>query len=285
MAIESTGLVSDNVPIHPFLHTTTMSLTHPTVLSFSGHDPCGGAGVQADIETLTSHHCHSASVITALTEQDTHNVKKLLPQSAENIISQAKTLLADLSVQAFKIGLIGHQDTAHAILGILAEHPNLPLVLDPILTAGGGAKLGNNVLLNVIIDHLLPRTTVLTPNSHEARQLTGLAELETCGLALLASGCEYVLITGTHEDTQHVSNILFHEGRIWETYHWERLAGSYHGSGCTLASAIAGLLAHGLHPLQAIQEAQEYTWNALKHAYRTGSGQYHPNRFFWMAED
>lgn len=262
-------------------------MTHhrPVVLSFSGHDPSGGAGMQADIETLVSHQCHAASVITALTEQDTRNVKKLIPQNPENIISQANTVLNDLPVNAFKIGLIGHHETAIAIYAILKQYPHIPVILDPVLAAGGGTDLSTDRLITTMVDLLLPCTTVLTPNSEEARRLAGLSDLDECGLALLDKGCEYVLITGAHEDTPTVSNQLFHDLRCWETYSWDRLPYSYHGSGCTLAASIAALMAHGMEPAQAVMEAQEFTWNSLKSAYTTGKGQLNPNRFFWMEDD
>jgi hydroxymethylpyrimidine/phosphomethylpyrimidine kinase len=257
-------------------------MNRPVVLCFSGHDPSGGAGVQADIETLVSHRCHAASVITALTEQDTRNVKKLIPQRPDDIISQADTLLADLPVKAIKIGLIGHHDTVAAIAAVLARHPRIPVVLDPVLAAGGGAELASEKLIAALTDLLLPRTTLLTPNSEEARRLTGLTDLHDCGLALLDKGCEYVLITGTHETSPAVSNQLFHDGRLLETFTWDRLPDSYHGSGCTLASAVTALVAQELAPFQAVMEAQEYTWNALQAAYRPGQGQHNPNRFFWI---
>ncbi len=262
-----------------------MSLIRPVVLSFSGHDPSGGAGVQADIETLVSHRCHAASVITALTEQDTRNVKKLLPQNPDNLVAQANTILADLPVKAFKIGLIGHHETAAAIHSILVKHPHIPVILDPVLAAGGGADLSSDQLIRAIVNLLLPCTTVLTPNSEEARQLAGLNNLNDCGLALLDKGSDYVMITGSHEHTPSVSNQLFHDQRCWETYTWDRLPFSYHGSGCTLASSIAALMAHGLEPLQAVIEAQEYTWNSLNAAYQPGTGQHIPDRFFWMDAD
>lgn len=262
-----------------------MNKKRPIVLCFSGHDPSGGAGVQADIETLVSHQCHAASVITALTEQDSRNVKKLLPQQPEHIISQAKTLMDDFDISAIKIGLIGHHETALAIYAVLKQYPDIPVVLDPVLAAGGGADLAGKRLLDSMVDLLLPCVTVLTPNSQEARQLAGHEELEECGLALLGYGCAYVLITGTHEHTPAVSNQLFHDHRLWETYTWDRLAHSYHGSGCTLAASLAALIAHGLEPVQAVMEAQEYTWNALNSAYRPGKGQHNPNRFFWMEDE
>jgi hydroxymethylpyrimidine/phosphomethylpyrimidine kinase len=254
----------------------------PVVLCFSGHDPSGGAGIQADIETIISHQCHCASVITALTEQDSRNVKKLIPQQPEDIIQQAETVLADFSVSAFKIGLIGHHDTAKAIQQILLQYPGIPVVLDPVLAAGGGTALGNQQLLDAINQLLLPLTTILTPNSEEARRLAQCEDLVEAGWALQAKGADYVLITGTHEASDLVNNQLFMPERKTETFHWQRLPDSYHGSGCTLASAIAALLAQGLDPFTAVAEAQEFTWQSLSEAYQPGQGQHNPNRLFWV---
>ncbi len=260
-----------------------MSIYLPIVLSFSGHDPCGGAGVQADIETIRSHHCHSCSVITALTEQDSHNVKQIIPQAAENIVRQAQTVLADLPVAVIKIGLIGHADTALAIVQILQQYPHIPVVLDPILAAGGGKALADEHLTDIIAQQLTPLTTVLTPNSLEARRLSGRQSLAECGAALLTQGAKHVLITGAHEDSAQVQNHLYNADGTTQTYHWDRLPGHYHGSGCTLASAVAALLALGLDAETAIHEAQDFTWQALEVAYRTGSGQLNPNRLFWVS--
>jgi hydroxymethylpyrimidine/phosphomethylpyrimidine kinase len=254
----------------------------PAVLSFSGHDPSGGAGVQADIETLASHQCHPVSIITALTEQDTQNVTKLIPQDPDHIVKQAMTLMADIPIKAIKIGLLGHPKTALAVRSIIQQHPNIPVVFDPVLAAGGGTDLSSKELIKTIRDFLLPCTTVLTPNSDEARRLTGLKDLTECGLDLLQQGCDYVLITGTHESTPEVSNQLFHDGKCIETYTWNRLPYSYHGSGCTLAASIAALLAQGLDVVDAINEAQEFTWNALQAGFQPGKGQHIPNRLFWV---
>ncbi len=257
------------------------STQRPVVVSFSGHDPCGGAGIQADIEAITSHHCHAASIITCLTEQDTKNVAEIVPQNPDKLIRQAKMLLNDLPVHAFKIGLIGHVDTVQVIYDIVRRYPLIPVILDPILVAGGGTNLANDDLINSMRELLLPLTTVLTPNCAEARQLTGLNDIEACGLSLLNNfGCEYVLITGADEATKSVENCLFHHNHR-ENYTWARLPSKYHGSGCTLAASIAALFAQGVEPLQAINDAQEYTWNCLQTAYKTGAGQSNPNRFFW----
>ncbi|MDD2758810.1 MAG: hydroxymethylpyrimidine/phosphomethylpyrimidine kinase [Methylomonas sp.] len=259
-----------------------MTPTRPVVLCFSGHDPSGGAGIQADIETVFSHCCHPASVITCLTEQDSRNVKKLIPQKPADILSQAETLLADFNVAAIKIGLLGDAAVASAIAKILHQCPNIPVVLDPILAAGGGAELAGRELLTTLIEQLLPLTTIATPNSEEARRLSGHQNLDDCGAWLLNQGADYVLITGTHEQSEHVQNRLFMPDNLIETFNWERLPHHYHGSGCTLASAIAALLSQGLDMFTAANEAQEFTWQALASAYRPGHGQHNPNRLFWM---
>jgi len=252
------------------------------VLCFSGHDPSGGAGIQADIEAIISHRCHATSIITALTEQDSRNVKKLIPQRPEDILSQAETLLADFKISAFKIGLIGDAGVAKAIAQILRQYPNIPVVLDPVLAAGGGTRLASQQLIDAIVEQLLPLTTVLTPNSEEARRLARQTDLMACGHGLQAQGADYVLITGSHEASDLVHNQLFMPDNLRETFNWERLPHSYHGSGCTLASTIAALLAQGLDVFTAVSEAQEFTWQALADAYQPGQGQHNPNRLFWM---
>lgn len=260
-----------------------MTPRRPTVLCFSGHDPSGGAGVQADIETLISHQCHAVSVITALTEQDTVNVRRLHPQAPEAVIQQAQTLLADVEVAAIKIGLIGDAGVAEAIATILQRHPDIPVVLDPVLAAGGGSELASQRLIETLVERLLPLTTLVTPNSVEARRLAGSEDLQRCGRLLQAKGAQNVLITGTHEQSEHVHNRLFMPDGLEECFSWERLPHSYHGSGCTLASAIAALLARDLDVFSAVNEAQDYTWQTLASAYAAGKGQLNPDRLFWTA--
>lgn len=254
----------------------------PVVLALSGSDPSGGAGIQADIEALASHGCHCAPVITAITVQDTQDVKSYAPLDGTLIMEQARAVLEDMPVAAIKIGLLGSSEAVEAIYGVLQDYPDIPVILDPVLASGNGASLSDEEVLEALYTLLLPNTTVLTPNSMEARILAPEADnLDACAMALLEHGCEFVLITGTHENTPHVANSLYGNHRLLETYTWERLPGSYHGSGCTLAASIAGLLAQGLEPLSAIHEAQEYTWETLAHGYRIGMGQPLPNRLFW----
>jgi hydroxymethylpyrimidine/phosphomethylpyrimidine kinase len=258
----------------------------PVVLVFAGHDPSGGAGIQADIEALASQGCHAATVITALTVQDTRDVQDFRPLDAVELIAQARAVLEDMPVAAFKLGMLGSVENIEAIHTILNDYPEIPVVFDPVLASGGGTGLGGPELIQAMQVLLLPMTTVLTPNSPEARALArGADTLDACALSLLDAGTDYVLVTGTHEDSRHVDNRLYHEDRLLETFTWERLPGSYHGSGCTLASSLAGLLARGLDPFAAAHEAQDYTWNALRQGYRPGLGQQLPNRLFWTRDD
>ncbi|MEO7402664.1 MAG: hydroxymethylpyrimidine/phosphomethylpyrimidine kinase, partial [Burkholderiales bacterium] len=262
------------------------------VLTFAGTDPTSGAGIQADLLTLASLGCHAVSVVTAVTVQDTAGVSVVVPLDARLVAAQANTLLADMSVAVFKIGLIGSAENAHAIGAILAAHPDVPVVLDPVLASGRGDPLADEALLDAMRQQILPRATIVTPNSIEARRLARAPEGQTYEFAasasaadyaraIVADGAQYVLVTGTHDDTVVVSNRLFDvQGEI-RTDAWTRLEGSYHGSGCTLASAVAALLANGLSVPQAVLEAQEYTWQALAHGIRPGRAQAIPDRLFW----
>ena len=177
-----------------------------------------------------------------------------------------------------------------AIAEIVSDYPDVPLVLDPVLASGRGDAFATDAMTDAIRELLLPHTTILTPNSIEARRLADVededdASLALCAERLIEMGAEYVLITGTHEPTTDVINTLYAKSGVVRSDTWARLPGSYHGSGCTLASAIAAMLASGLEIPEAVREAQDYTWHTLKKAYRPGMGQYLPDRLFWARED
>ena len=269
-----------------------MSETPPIVLVFSATDPTGGAGMQADILTLSSMGCHPLSVVTAITVQDTMGVDDIFPIDADWIIDQARCVLEDMPVAAFKIGVMGSVENISAIAEIVSDYPDIPLILDPVLASGRGDELANDDMLIAMRELLIPQTTIITPNSMEARRLAlddhddkddpGLIE---CANRIIASGCEYVLITGTHENTQQVINTLYSEDGVVGSESWPRLPGQYHGSGCTLASAIAATIANGLPMSEAVKDAQEYTWQTLKSAFRAGMGQHIPDRLFWAREE
>ena len=263
----------------------------PIVLAFAASDPTGGAGIQADIMTLSSMGCHPLSVITAITVQDTSGVEDVLPIDADWIADQARALLEDIPVAAFKLGMLGSVEAIAAIAEIISDYPGIPLIFDPVLASGRGDQFANEDMVDAMLELLLPQTTIITPNSLEARRLAledeserDEPDLPECARRLIIAGCEFVLITGTHENTEQVVNTLYGERGMVRSDKWQRLAGSYHGSGCTLASAIAANLAHGLDIVEAVKDAQEYTWQALAAGFRPGMGQYLPDRFFWARE-
>ncbi|MCX7171194.1 MAG: hydroxymethylpyrimidine/phosphomethylpyrimidine kinase [Proteobacteria bacterium] len=271
-------------------------LLPPIVLSFAASDPTCGAGIQADIMTLASLGCHPLTVLTAITVQDTAGVEDILPIDADWVSDQARALLEDMPVAAFKLGLLGSVENIVAIAEIIADYPDIPLVLDPVLASGRGDQFANEDMIDALIQLLLPQTTIITPNSLEARRLVldvgsddkdeaEVASLAECARRLIVGGSEFVLVTGTHENTEQVINTLYGSHGVVRSDKWERLPGSYHGSGCTLASAIAANLANGAEIAEAVKDAQEYTWHALAGGFRPGMGQYLPDRFFWARED
>jgi len=269
-----------------------MPTTPPIVLTFAATDPSGGAGLQADILTLSSLGCYPLSVVTAVTIQDTLGVEDVMSLDAEWVADQARSVLEDMPVAVFKIGMLGSVEAIAAIAEIVADYPDIPLVLDPVLSSGRGDELASEDMLAAMRDMLVPQATLITPNSMEARRLvqdendeSDNPDLAECARRLLDMGCEYVLITGTHENTPQVINVLYGREGFLRSHAWQRLPGSYHGSGCTLASAIAATMAYGLDIDEAVKEAQEYTWQALKAGFRPGMGQYVPDRLFWARDE
>lgn len=250
-----------------------MSFSPPIVLSFAASDPTGGAGVQADLLTLAAMGCHPLSVVTALTVQDTSGVEDVLAVDSGWVAHQARRVLDDIRVAAFKLGVLGSADNIRAVAAVLSDHPGVPLVLDPVLASGRGDALASDEMIDALLELIVPRSTVATPNSLEARRLGGVEQL-------IGRGCRYVLVTGAHEASEDVINTLYDARGVVREDCWQRLPGSYHGSGCTLASALAAGLANGLEVPEAAREAQEFTWQALAAGFRPGRGQWLPNRFF-----
>ncbi len=249
-----------------------MSSAPPAVLACAASDPTGGAGMQADLLTIAALGCHPLSVVTALTVQDTSGVEAVQPVEARWVEAQARRLLAELSVAAIKLGVLGSAENAFALAPLLAAQ-KAPLVVDPVLASGRGDELASEQGIAALKQAIFPLATVATPNLPEAERLGGVARI-------LELGCRYVLVTGTHADTPEVVNTLYDRSGVVREDRWPRLAGSYHGSGCTLASAIAALLAQGRDLPRAVGEAQEFTWRALEAGFRPGGGQFIPQRFF-----
>lgn len=253
--------------------------SRPIVMTIAGHDPTGGAGIQADMEAINYTGCHPVSVISCLTVQNTQNVQAIQCIDPDFILQQAETVLADMPVKIIKLGLLGDIHTIEAVGQLLKQHPNIPAVFDPVLAAGGGTDLSTEDLINSIKEQLLPLTTLLTPNIPEAIKL-GIIEKKSSQktMTLKHQACENILITGTHSDSTQVHNSLFNDGKELDKSSWRRLEHEYHGSGCTLASSIAGCLAQGFSMKYAVKRGQEFTWDSLRRAQKLGKGQYIPYR-------
>ncbi|AMS33502.1 MAG: hydroxymethylpyrimidine/phosphomethylpyrimidine kinase [Betaproteobacteria bacterium] len=262
----------------------------PAVLTFAATDPSGGAGLQADLLTLASMGCHPLSVVTAITVQDTSGVEGIQSIDADWVSDQARAILEDIPIAAFKIGVMGSVENIAAIAEIVSDYPEIPLVFDPVLASTRGDEFASEDALEAMRQMIVPQTTVLTPNTLELLRLA-LGEDEDrvpadkLARRLTDMGAEYVLVTGTHDSTLDVINTLYGDSGVMRSDRWQRLAGSYHGSGCTLASAIAATIARGLDIEEAVREAQDYTWHSLKFGFRPGMGQFIPDRMFWARDE
>lgn len=250
----------------------------PVVLCFSGLDPSGGAGLQADIESVAALGGHAAVVCTALTVQDSQQVYGFEPVSPELIRRQADAVLADLPVAAIKLGMLGSAATADAIAALLARHSDIPVVLDPVLAANSGGSLAADDLAQALF-RLFPLATVVTPNSVEARRLADTRDLDAAVTRLAARGARHLLLKGGHEPGSELVNRLFRGNTLLSESRRLRLPGEFHGSGCTLASAIAAGLAAGLDLPAAVAQAENFVSTALRRADRPrATGQFLPRR-------
>lgn len=253
----------------------------PCVLVFAGHDPSGGAGIQADIEAIAAQGAHALPVITALTVQDNNHVYAVHAVDAQIILQQAMTLVAKIPIAAIKIGIVAHGKNATAIANFIQQiqqrQPDLPVVLDPVLGSGKGDVLALDDAI-ASLQSLLKVATLITPNLPEANRLSPMAkDIRAQAQALLAYRCTDVLIKGGHGSDEQVSNLWFGQKgqRDWQ---WPRLAGEFHGSGCTLAAAIAGQLAMGRNMQTSLQLAQEFSQRSLQQAFSIARGQLIPSR-------
>lgn len=239
--------------------------------------------MQADTLTVASIGCHPLPIITAITVQNTHGVEGILPIDCTWVTDQARVILDDVSVAAFKIGVIGSLKNIESIAKIITDYPDTPVILDPVLSSARGDDFIDQDMIHAIKALLIPLCTVITPNTLELRRLTPENDTNASSEQLaihLASGTKYVLVTGTHDPTPDVVHTLYNRLGIIRQDSWRRLPGSYHGSGCTLASAIAASIAKGTEIIDAVYDAQKYTWQTLVHGFRPSMGQYIPNRLF-----
>jgi hydroxymethylpyrimidine/phosphomethylpyrimidine kinase len=247
------------------------------VLIIAGSDSGGGAGIQADIKTVTALGGYAATAVTAVTVQNTLGVSGVHPIPLEIVTAQARAVLDDIGADAIKTGMLGDAEMVAAVAQLLDSTPGVPAVIDPVMIAKGGASLLAAEAVEAMRGLLVPRATLLTPNAPEAEALTGLAcattdDLRRAGEALLTAGARAVLMKGGHIAGERVVDLLMtdagetaFEGERIDTRHT-------HGTGCTLASACATGLAQGLSLTEAVARAWDYVHEAMLRAPGLGSG-------------
>jgi hydroxymethylpyrimidine/phosphomethylpyrimidine kinase len=197
-----------------------------------------------------------------------------------------------MEISVFKCGLLGSLENIKIIAEITEDHPEIPLIIDPVLASGRGDDLVNAEIMKAMLELLFPKSYLITPNSHEARRMVIESNenfedlsIDLCAERLKLLGCKNILITGTDENTEKVINTLYEKIGTVNPFYWDRLPEAYHGSGCTLASAISAYLALGFNLKTAVEEAQIYTWESLKNASKLGKGQCIPDRLYEMMEE
>lgn len=244
----------------------------PRVLSIAGSDSGGGAGIQADLKAFAACGVHGMTAITAVTAQSTVGVERVDDIEPEGILAQVRAVSADIGVDAVKIGMLGRAQSIDAVARALAElPPHTPVVLDPVMVAESGALLLTPDAIELLVERLLPRATVLTPNVPEARALVGAqtdtapdaGEVAQLAEAVQGLGPEAVVLTGGHRDV--VTDVFFDGERLVEITGERHDGGAAHGSGCTHSSVLAARLAWGDDPLAAARVAKLMASAAVAH--------------------
>jgi hydroxymethylpyrimidine/phosphomethylpyrimidine kinase len=253
-----------------------MAGTMKTVLAIAATDSCGGAGIAADIRAIAANGAHAAVAVTAVTSQSTHAVESVYALPAEVIRDQLRAVLGDIQVAAVKSGVIANPEAASIIADILAPL-RLPYVLDPVAVATSGGMLNAPGTTEAIVARLFPLATLITPNAVEAAALTGLevrtrADAARAGRALLDSGCGAVLVKGGHlADDEAVDVLVTREGsRVFASRRFDNP--NTHGTGCTLASAIAANMANGCNLTEAVRLGREFVAGAIRGGYSVANG-------------
>lgn len=262
----------------------------PVVMVLAGHDPSGGAGLVADAEAVRGCGGWPVTVPTAMTVQSTRDVISVESCSGDFIRRAARVLFDDFRIAAIKVGLIPDLDVLEAVIDVARMSPGTPLIVDPVIRSGCGSELSTPGLIAPIRQRLLPLVDILTPNRRELALLSTIDDADEVArvVEVMSLGCAAVLVTGTDpldaESAQaHVVHTL-HTPELNRQWQWPRLPADYHGSGCTLASALATRLAAGEGLAAACAQAQRFTWDTLDNGLALGQGQYLPDRV-WRAPD
>ncbi len=261
-------------------------IANPTVLTIAGSDSSGGAGIQADLKTIAAHSCYGASVITAVTAQNTTGVKSILQMPDFSIENQFNAVIEDLDVKVIKIGMLGNKESV-LMLSKLLESLEIPIILDPIMIGTSGKELLEKEAIKSLKEELFPKAYLLTPNIPEAELFTGMKieNVEDMKEACKQMWSENVLLKGGHLDSNVLVDILYMDGAFYEFKHRKIKSQNTHGTGCTLSSAIASNLAKEMTLVDACEEAVSYVAKAIIESYPTGKGSGSLNHCFMVKKD
>lgn len=265
--------------------------TSPLILTFGAADPVGAIGIQADLASFAAMGCHGLSVITTILIGDTARIEDSQVVDADWVADQARVVLEDMPVAAFKVGAVGSIENISVIAEIVSDYPDIPLILDPFASTMPDRGSDGEDLLMATRELLIPQTTLFLTSAVELARLaetwrepTTDDTLALDAMRVIDMGCEYLFVTGTPSDVHDVANTLFDDSGMVRHDTWQRLPGSYTGAGCTLSATIAAMLANGVDVPEAVFEAQEFTHAALTGAHRLGMGKLIPDRYFWARE-
>jgi hydroxymethylpyrimidine/phosphomethylpyrimidine kinase len=256
----------------------------PIALTIAGSDPSGGAGIQADLKTFFALDVYGASVLTALTSQNTQGVSGVFAIPRDVIAAQFHSVVSDLFVSAIKTGMLGDVATVEVVASLLRGCPDIPVVVDPVMVATSGDVLLQPDAIDAVRSILIPRATLITPNIPEAGRLLDRApaatetEMRAQAEALMSFGCRAVLLKGGHGDTADAVDVLF-DGRSHSVFRRPRvMTSNTHGTGCTLSAAIVAGLARGKSVETAVADAKTFVWSALSAGkrMRVGKGVHGP---------
>lgn len=265
--------------------------TSPLILTFGAADPIGAIGIQADLASFAAMGCHGLSVITSILIADTARIEDVQVTDADWVADQARVVLEDVPVAAFKVGAVGSIENVSVIAEIVSDYPDVPLILDPFLSSMPDQGQDSEDMMIAIRELLIPQTTLFLASAVELarfaetwREPTTDDALPVDAMRIIDMGCEYLFVTGTPGDMHGVVNALFDESGMLRHDTWQRLPGSFSGAGSTLSATIAAMLANGVDVPEAVFEAQEFTHAALANAHRLGMGKLTPDRYFWARE-
>jgi hydroxymethylpyrimidine/phosphomethylpyrimidine kinase len=264
--------------------------TSPLILTFGVSDPVGARGIQSDLSVFGALGCHGLSVTTGLLVADSARIEDSLEIDADWLVDQARLLLEDMQVAAFKVGALTSIEQASAIAEIISDYPDVPFILDPFLSSLPDSGLADDDMLMAIRQILVPQASVLLLSQVELARMAetwregGGEQLQEDVEELTGAGCAHVLVTCTGASGSGPqalrSNTLFGEDGLLASFDWRHLPGPFVGAGGTMSAALAAYMAHGSEAAEAARLAQRYTAGALQHAQRFGMGKLVPNKFY-----